>query len=73
MASPVGASRQIVEHGTNGFLANTSPEWMQALRALRDSALRARLGAAGRAKAVRELGLPKFARRCETIFTRALA
>jgi glycosyltransferase involved in cell wall biosynthesis len=50
VASPVGASRDIVEHGTNGYLAQTVPEWVQALRALRDPALRARLGAAGRAK-----------------------
>ena len=53
VASPVGASRHIVEHGTNGFLASTETEWVQALRALRDSALRARLGTAGRAKVER--------------------
>jgi glycosyltransferase involved in cell wall biosynthesis len=50
VASPVGASRDIVEHGTNGFLARTVPEWVQSLRALRDPALRARMGTAGRAK-----------------------
>ncbi|MFN2571088.1 MAG: glycosyltransferase family 4 protein [Gemmatimonadales bacterium] len=50
VASPVGASRQIVEHGTNGFLATSAPEWVQALRALRDPELRTRMGTAGRAK-----------------------
>ena len=50
VASPVGASRQIVEHGTNGFLASTAAEWVAALRALQDPALRRRMGAAGRAK-----------------------
>src|SRR5438874_1070790 len=49
VASPVGASRQIVEHGTNGFLASTAAEWVAALRALQDPALRRRMGAAGRA------------------------
>ena len=50
VASPVGASRQIVEHGMNGFLAGTPAEWVVALRALEDPALRARMGEAGRAK-----------------------
>ena len=54
VASPVGASAQIVEHGVNGLLASTSADWVSALRALRDPALRARMGAAGRAKVERE-------------------
>jgi glycosyltransferase involved in cell wall biosynthesis len=49
VASPVGASRRIVEHGVNGFLASDGAEWVQALRALRDPALRTRMGTAGRA------------------------
>jgi glycosyltransferase involved in cell wall biosynthesis len=53
VASPVGASRHIVEHGTNGFLARSAPDWVEALRALRDPALRARMGTAGRAKVER--------------------
>lgn len=54
VASPVGVNRQIVEHGVNGFLASTPDEWAQALRALAaDPALRARMGAAGRAKVER--------------------
>lgn len=49
VASPVGANRDIVEHGVNGFLADTPAEWSLALNSLAaDPALRARLGAAGR-------------------------
>lgn len=51
VASPVGVNRQIVEHGVNGFLADTPEAWATALRTLcQDPALRARMGAAGRRK-----------------------
>ncbi|NBE06491.1 glycosyltransferase [Rhodobacter sp. CCP-1] len=49
IASPVGVNTDIVEHGVNGFLAGTDAEWQEALvRLLRDPALRARMGQAGR-------------------------
>lgn len=49
VASPVGVNRQIVEHGVNGFLAETPADWMAALQALlEDPALRFRMGQAGR-------------------------
>jgi glycosyltransferase involved in cell wall biosynthesis len=49
VASPVGANAQVVEHGVNGFLANTSEEWVEALRTLAaDPGLRERMGAAAR-------------------------
>ncbi|PUA16913.1 glycosyltransferase family 4 protein [Glaciimonas sp. PCH181] len=51
VASPVGVNRQIVEHGINGFLAETPQEWEQALlKLLTDPALRQRMGQAGREK-----------------------
>lgn len=51
IASPVGVNAEIVEHGVNGFLATTEAEWRDALIILlRDSALRARMGEAGRKK-----------------------
>lgn len=51
VASPVGVNRSIVEHGVNGFLADTPEEWAAALNRLAaDPDLRRRLGAAGRAK-----------------------
>lgn len=55
VASPVGVNRQIVEHGVNGFLAETAEQWEQALQTLlSDSDLRQRMGQAGRQKVERE-------------------
>jgi hypothetical protein len=51
VASPVGVNRQIVEHGVNGFLAETHEQWEQALQTLViDANLRERMGKAGRRK-----------------------
>lgn len=51
IASPIGANRDIVSHGENGFLAATAAEWTQALERLRgNDALRSALGKAGRAR-----------------------
>ena len=51
VASPVGVNTEIVDHGVNGFLAQTDEEWIMALSALRDSPdLCARMGTAGRGK-----------------------
>jgi glycosyltransferase involved in cell wall biosynthesis len=48
IASPVGANRQVVRHGVNGFLAETTEEWAEALRKLADPTLRQRMGAEAR-------------------------
>lgn len=51
VASPVGVNCQIVEHGINGFLAETPEQWEQALQTLLvDAGLRQRMGQAGRQK-----------------------
>ena len=51
VASPVGVNREIVEHGVNGFLAETDAEWRSAIETLlADGELRRRMGAAGRRK-----------------------
>ena len=63
VASPVGVNRQIVEHGVNGFLADTPEAWATALRTLcHDPALRARMGAAGRRKVEQQYCLHVTAR-----------
>lgn len=57
IASPVGANRVIVKEGVNGFLASTIPEWILALRRLRDRSLRLQMGRAGRALVEREYSI----------------
>ena len=55
VASPVGVNCQIVEHGVNGFLADTPDDWLSALRALAtDPDMRKRMGQAGRRKVEQE-------------------
>jgi glycosyltransferase involved in cell wall biosynthesis len=49
VASPVGASSDLIANGVNGLLASTEDEWVDALdRLLGDAELRRRLGAEGR-------------------------
>lgn len=49
VASNVGVNADIVQDGKNGFLVNTSDEWVTALgKLLADSLLRSRLGLSGR-------------------------
>jgi len=51
IASAVGVNKDIVEHGVNGFLAETDEEWRSAVETLlSDADLRRRMGAAGRKK-----------------------
>ena len=55
VASPVGVNSTIVEHGVNGFLANSKKEWSNALTLLRDNPeLRKKMGEAGRKKVENE-------------------
>jgi len=67
VASPVGENSWVVEHGVNGFLANSMAEWTQALSQLyenRDAG--SRMGFAGRARVEqnysRQIVAPKVAR-----------
>lgn len=58
IASPVGVNTRIVEHGVNGFLAETPREWEWALRVLQGNPkLRDEMGAAGRNKVETEYSL----------------
>lgn len=49
VGNPVGVQADFVRNGENGFLANTTQEWVSAIRALAgDAELRRRLGMAAR-------------------------
>lgn len=58
VASPVGVNRDIVEHGVNGFLAESDDEWRAAIKTLlNDADLRQRMGTAGRRKVEEQYSL----------------
>ena len=49
VGSPVGVNCKIIEHGINGYLAETKDEWMHALLMLKENKeQRLRMGLAGR-------------------------
>jgi glycosyltransferase involved in cell wall biosynthesis len=59
VASPIGYNRTLVQPGINGFLADSSEEWLQALsRLLTDDPLRRQLGKRGRELVEKEFSLP---------------
>ena len=62
VASAVGANNDIVTHGTNGFLAKTTEEWIASLTTLlEDSKLREKFGIRGRRLVEQEYSLDQFA------------
>lgn len=73
VASPVGVNCLIVDHGVNGYLADTPGQWESALVSLRnDAALRRELGAAARAKVERDYSLQVTAPRMLALFRDAV-
>jgi glycosyltransferase involved in cell wall biosynthesis len=64
VASPIGVNCEIVTDGENGFIATSEAEWRTALiRLIEDSALRARLGRAGRSRVEADYSLSSQAPR----------
>ncbi|VTU40968.1 Spore coat protein SA [Variovorax sp. PBS-H4] len=62
VASPVGANRQIVRDGENGFLADVESSWADRLaQLLSDDALRQAMGEAGRRRVETEYCLQRTA------------
>ena len=58
VASSIGANRDMVDEGENGFLVWSPDDWIRALgRLVEDPSLRSTLGQAGRLKAEREYSL----------------
>ena len=69
VASPVGVNTEIVEHGVNGFLAESDAEWRTAIEALiSDPDLRRRMGNAGREKVENDYSLQVWGPRVANLF-----
>lgn len=51
IASPLHAYKQIIKHGENGYIAEDLKQWGEALEALKDPAVRKRIGEAGKISA----------------------
>lgn len=71
IAAPVGANRQVVRHGVNGFLAATTEQWAEALRMLADPALRARMGEEARRTVAEQYSVATAGPRLATVLAQA--
>ena len=64
VASDIGANRDIVRSGENGYLARNNEDWVQMLaRLIQDAAQRKNFGQRGRELVERQYSLDNFARR----------
>lgn len=73
VASPVGVNRDIVHHGSNGFLADCEDEWVRYLSILQgETELRKRMGSVGRTLVEREYSVQVMAPRLAFILTSAV-
>lgn len=74
VATPVGVNSDIVDHGVNGFLANSDEEWFNQLLVLLDDPLkRVAFGQAGRAKVVQQYSLQQVAPQISRLFFKLLS
>jgi glycosyltransferase involved in cell wall biosynthesis len=68
VCSPVGANCEVVRHGENGFLANSTDEWVNHVHALvADAPLRKKMGEAGRQTVVDSYSMRVCADRFATV------
>lgn len=59
--SNIGTNKQVIKHGVNGLLANSSEEWIQCLSLLiNDKDLRKKLGSAGRITVVEKYSIQQW-------------
>ena len=70
VASPVGVNAEIVEHGVNGFLAETDDEWSRALNTLIcNPELRKKMGLAGRKRVEERYNLQVYGSRVASLLS----
>lgn len=63
VATPIPSYECVIEHGRNGFFADTRAEWRECLDALRDPQLRRMIGQSARASVFERFSLDEQARR----------
>lgn len=69
VASPVGITPDLIQHGVNGLLASSSDDWFRELeRLICDRELRARIAFAGRKTVEQSYSLEKWAPRFVSLF-----
>lgn len=67
--SPVGVNTNIIQHGENGFLANSDEEWFQVLSQLIDSTeLRQSIGKNGRQTIIDKYSVESYKERYVSLF-----
>lgn len=70
VASPIGANREIVRDGIDGFWADTQQAWQQALTTLiADAELRLKMGRAGRQRVVEHYSLQASAPKLQSLLS----
>ncbi len=70
IADPVGVNKEIIEHGTNGFLAEKTSDWEQLLKTLiEDATLRKKLGENGREKMKNQFSIQSQAQTFLALFS----
>ncbi|MFQ6079891.1 MAG: glycosyltransferase family 4 protein, partial [Thermodesulfobacteriota bacterium] len=71
VCSPVGANREIIEDGVNGYWASTEAEWVEKIsRLVEDPALRREMGSRGRKRVEEGFSLELASREVFTLFQR---
>ena len=69
IGSPVGVNDKIIEHGINGFKANSTEEWVKYFMILKnDSALREKMGNEGRNFIIKNYSLTVNSKRLVSLF-----
>jgi glycosyltransferase involved in cell wall biosynthesis len=67
IATPIPSYEPVIEQGVNGFFARSPAEWKTCFQALRDPALRERMGTAARASVVHRYSMEEQARKLSAI------
>lgn len=73
VCSDVGANREVIKHGENGFLAKTTDDWLDSLKTLIDDAsLRAEFGKEARKTVVENYSMNKCAQLFSQVITETI-